>query len=144
MSISEFCLDAPDFYEYVTHNFLGIFPSYFLKNEGYFQITPFGSDSLLSVGSQHMLWNWIDFLKVALIVKPWPQTLSTKPFSPKSKTKGPWADTKLLQATHYPLTLKHEGLVLQQNSKSKNILERSHVLVHQKKIQLYSKRKDMG
>ena len=33
------------------------------------------------------------------IVKPWPQTLSPKPFSPKPKTKGPWADTKLLQAT---------------------------------------------
>ena len=28
------------------------------------------------------------------IVKPWPQTLSPKP-----KSKGPWADTKLLQAT---------------------------------------------
>ena len=37
------------------------------------------------------------------IVKPWPQTLSPKPFSPKPKTKGPWADTKLLQATtHHP------------------------------------------
>ena len=34
-----------------------------------------------------------------LIVKPWPQTPSPKPFSPKPKTKGPWADTKLLQAT---------------------------------------------
>ena len=33
------------------------------------------------------------------IVKPWPQTLSPKPFSPKPKTKGPWADTRLLQAT---------------------------------------------
>ena len=31
------------------------------------------------------------------IVKPWPQTLSPKP-----KTKGPWADTKLLQATTHP------------------------------------------
>ena len=34
-----------------------------------------------------------------IIVKPWPQTLSPKPFCPKTKTKGPWADTKLLQAT---------------------------------------------
>ena len=27
-------------------------------------------------------------------VKPWPQTLSPK--TQKSKTKGPWADTKML------------------------------------------------
>ena len=33
------------------------------------------------------------------IFKPWHQTLSPKPFSPKFKTKGPWADTKFLQAT---------------------------------------------
>ena len=31
-----------------------------------------------------------------IIVKPWPQTLSPKPLSPKTKTKGPWADTKML------------------------------------------------
>ena len=30
------------------------------------------------------------------IVKPWPQTLSPKPLSSKPKTKGPWADTKML------------------------------------------------
>ena len=29
-----------------------------------------------------------------IIVKPWPQTLSPK--TPKPKTKGPWADTKML------------------------------------------------
>ena len=33
-------------------------------------------------------------LKSTLIVKPWPQTLSPK--TPKTKTKGPWADTKML------------------------------------------------
>ena len=48
-----------------------------------------------------------------------------KPFSPKPKTKGPWADTKMLQATTHPppptLTFKHEGGVPQQNSMSKNI-----------------------
>ena len=31
-----------------------------------------------------------------IIVKPWPQTLSPKPLSPQPKTKGPWADTKML------------------------------------------------
>ena len=37
---------------------------------------------------------------------PWPQTLSHKPYSPKTKTKGPWADTKLLQATTTTTTRK--------------------------------------
>ena len=39
-----------------------------------------------------------------LFVKPWPQTLSPKTFSPKPKKpknpkKGPWADTKISWAT---------------------------------------------
>ena len=73
-----------------------------------------------------------------------------KPFSPKPKTKGPWADTKLLQATttttthHHPLTFKHEGGVPQQNSMSKNILEWSPILVQPNKFQVDSERKDMG
>ena len=51
------------------------------------------------------------------------QTLSPKPFSPKPKIKGPWADTKLLQTTTtHRLTFKHEGGVQQQNTMSKNIL----------------------
>ena len=37
-----------------------------------------------------------DTVQVGVIVKPWPQILSPKPFSPKPKTKGPWADTKML------------------------------------------------
>ena len=76
------------------------------------------------------------------IVKPWPKT-----FSPKPKTKGPWADTKLLQATthhhHPPITFKHEGGVPQQNSMSKNILEWSPLLVQPNKFQVDSERKDM-
>ena len=40
-------------------------------------------------------------LRRGIIVKPWPQTLNPKPLSPKPKTKGPWTDTKLLQATHH-------------------------------------------
>ena len=42
----------------------------------------------------------------SLAPNPKPQTLSPKPFSPKLKTKGPWADTKISWATH-PITLKH-------------------------------------
>ena len=81
-----------------------------------------------------------------IIVKPWPQTLSPKPFCPKPKTKGPWADTKLLQATTttHPPTFKHEGGVPQQNTMSKNILEWSPLLLQQNKFQVDSERKDMG
>ena len=40
-------------------------------------------------------FQYYEFLVQSIfIVKPWPQTLRPKP-----KTKGPWADTKLLQAT---------------------------------------------
>ena len=62
------------------------------------------------------------------IVKPWPQTLSPKPLSSKPKTKGPWADTKMFEATTtttHPLTLEHEGGVPQTNLKSKKVSERS-------------------
>ena len=52
----------------------------------------------------------------------------------------------MLQATHHhppPHNFKHEGGVPQQNSKVKNILEWSSLLVHKKRFQLDSKRKDM-
>ena len=51
------------------------------------------------------------------IVKPRPQT--PKPQTQKPKTKGPWADTKILHATHrtplphHPIIFKHEGGVPQ-------------------------------
>ena len=49
-------------------------------------------------------WNPINYKYYVLkmlfhIVKPWPQTLCPKPLSPKPKIKGPWADTKMLEAT---------------------------------------------
>ena len=64
------------------------------------------------------------------IVKPWPQTLSLK-----TKTKGPWADTRILWATHPtpPITFKHEGGVPQQNPKSKTYSKWSPLLVCQEK-----------
>ena len=49
-----------------------------------------------------------------IIVKPWPQTLSPK--TPKPKTKGPWADTKIPWATTPPITFKHDGGVQQKKS----------------------------
>ena len=78
-----------------------------------------------------------------VFVKPWPQTLSPK--TPKPKTKGPWADTKISWATTppQPITFKHEGGVPQKNSKSKKGLEWSPLLVQQKKPHADSERKDM-
>ena len=42
------------------------------------------------------------------IVKPRPQTLSTK--TQKPKTKGPWADTKISWATTPPHNFEHDGM----------------------------------
>ena len=60
------------------------------------------------------------------VVKPWPQTLSLK-----TKTKGPWAYTKILWATTppHPITFKHEGGVPHQNPKSLTYSEEGHGVV---------------
>ena len=69
---------------------------------------------------------------------PGPKPLAPKPrgLGLTLKSHGP--------LHHHPITFKHEGGVPHQYSKSKNILEWYPVLVNQKKIQLDSKRKDMG
>ena len=70
------------------------------------------------------------------------QALAPNPLVPNPKPRG--LGLTLNCSRPSPITFKHEGGVPQQNSNSKNILEWSPVLVQQKKIQLDSKRKDIG
>ena len=92
----------------------------------------------------------------SIIVKPCPQTLSPKPpqaqpqprpnkFKNPISHKGTGAETKMLQATttqplahhhiasctFHPLTFKHDGRVPQKNSKNRNTLEWSPLIVKQ-------------
>ena len=60
-----------------------------------------------------------------------------KPLAPKPKPRGLGLTLECCRPpppTHHPPTFKHEGGVPQQNSKSKNILEWSPLLVQQKNL----------
>ena len=55
-------------------------------------------DNRIQIGADHWNETWMVNTKYLpdLLSSPGPKPLILKPFSSKTKTKGPWADTKML------------------------------------------------
>ena len=106
----------------------------------------FKSESLPWLAGAIQIYN-SKCLHLGVLSSPWPQTLSPKLYSPKTKTKGPWLGRHSIAVGHPPTTTR-KLLSMKEGSHNKTQIVRTSqngpLYLSSKKIQVDSERKDMG